>query len=644
MRKTCFNTSLVAIIFYFCFSSVFRAPVYANEIGRDFEPNVVLGNAFEEFSGVPLNHLFLYVYNGEANTWQQIPFQIDEKFDASNFVYPGQTDNTAGLDANDELVFMLKDAGEQNDFSWLDDIDSRNYVRYEIKVNNPLNGKSAYLYLYRSKTLNLDLNLSDYIQHFVSTTNEKGEDKVKSLFYEIRHKKSSLPIYLSIPQSAGGSGVDLVEEMKFRAKARVKVGPFPTTINITEDQLDLDDSRNDFIQIIDGLVRIVRKVDAALEVPVIDPINFVMPAGFFYPYSSIIDIRVPTISDATISDGRISLNLTTAAVGMKFASAKNSQNPVLIDGSNDDAQLDKTLDNTVLPDGNWLFFGEGSTSQGTLVTLYPVQNNVGESRLLYYVDNKSGDAYANAGVFIDGTIEPPFTLTYKGYYLSSSFNSALGTQIASFEKNPVQTSTTIQDFSTVPVELVAFQATVENNSVFLNWQTATESNNFGFDVELSYVDENWKKVGFVEGNGTTVQPKSYKFILEDLQPGEYEFRLKQIDTDGAFEYSHAVTAFIGVPVDFVLQQNFPNPFNPTTTISFQIPEITNGSAAKTSLKVYNLLGQEVITLVDEFKPPGSYSIAWNAKDKNGLAVPSGIYLYRLQSGNFSSMKKMILVK
>lgn len=637
MRKRCFNTSLFFTAF--CFLSLYASQLFANDLGRDFEHAMVSGSEFNDFNHALINELFLFAYDGSNKTWKQIPSQIDEKHNSVDYVYPGQQDGGFGFDENDELVFMLKDAGDENNDSWIDDPAAQTHRRYEIKITNPLNEQSSYVYLYLSNTLQTVPGLADYIDHFKSTTVEKGEDKVVSNFYEIRHRKSSLPIYLTIPQSAGGNGADLVEELKFRAKAKISV----FTIDIDEGMLDLDDSRGDNIQIIDGRIRIIRKVDASLEVPIVDPINFVMPAGFFYPYSSIINVRVPTITDATISNGRLSLNLTEAAKGMKFTSANNSPATVPIDGANDNEALDKTLDG-VLPDGNWLFFGEGSDSQGTLVTLYPVQVDVGKSQSLFYDDNGSGDAYANAGLSIGGNINTPFVLTYKGYYLSSSYNNSVGGQVASFEKNPVQVSTNMQDFSTVPVELVAFQATVENNSVFLNWQTATESNNFGFDVELSYVDENWKKVGFVEGNGTTVQPKSYKFILEDLQPGEYEFRLKQIDTDGAFEYSHAVTAFIGVPVDFVLQQNFPNPFNPTTTISFQIPEITNGSAAKTSLKVYNLLGQEVITLVDEFKLPGSYSIAWNAKDKNGLSVPSGIYLYRLQSGNFSSIKKMILVK
>lgn len=643
MRNKCFNPSLFGTIF--CCLSLFTSQLIANDLGRDFEHVVLSGSEFNDFNHAVINELFLFAYNGSNKTWQQIPFQIDEKHDSENYVYPGQQDGGFGFDENDELVFMLKDAGDENNVSWISDQAAQTHRRYEIKVTNPLNEQSAYAYLYLSNTLEVDPNLNDYIDHFESTTNEKGEDKVVSNFYEIRHEKSSLPGYLSIPRSAGGNGVDLVEELKFRAKAKVKIGPFPITIDISEKQLDLDDSRNDFIQVIDGRIRIVRKVDAALEVPIIDPIDFVMPAGFFYPYSSIIDIRVPTISDATISDGRMSLNLAETATGMKFTSAKNSPTTVPIDGNNDDAQLDKTLDG-VLPDGNWLFFGEGDDAQGTLVTLFPLQTNVGESQSLFYEDKGSGNAYANAGIFIGGNIEtePSFTLTYKGYYLSSSFNRSIGEQIASWEKNPVQTSTNMQDLATVPVELVAFQATVEDNDVFLGWQTATESNNFGFEVELKQADEKWRKVGFVEGNGTTVQPKSYHFTLEDLQPGKHDFRLKQIDTDGAFEYSHVVSAFIGVPVDFALQQNFPNPFNPTTTIAFQVPEIADGGTAKTTLKIYNILGKEIITLVDDLKLPGSYSVAWNAKDKNGLLVPSGIYLYRLQSGSFAVMKKMILVK
>ncbi|MEW5798839.1 MAG: GLUG motif-containing protein [Bacteroidota bacterium] len=192
----------------------------------------------------------------------------------------------------------------------------------------------------------------------------------------------------------------------------------------------------------------------------------------------------------------------------------------------------------------------------------------------------------------------------------------------------------------LPVELVFFTATTKQNNVELKWSTATEVNNYGFEIErtvISYQSSviNWSKAGFVEGSGTTNAPKEYSFTDSKLTAGKYSYRLKQIDRDGKFEYSQTVEVTIAnAPKVFALKQNYPNPFNPTTVISYQLPVNSH-----VTLKVYDAIGREVATLVDEVKEPGTYSVQFN-----GATLSSGIYFYTLRAGNFSTTKKLMLVK
>ncbi len=196
----------------------------------------------------------------------------------------------------------------------------------------------------------------------------------------------------------------------------------------------------------------------------------------------------------------------------------------------------------------------------------------------------------------------------------------------------------------LPVELVSFTATAHSINADLNWLTATEVNNFGFDVQRSAVNDqqsttNWTKIGFVGGAGTSNSPKEYSFTDKNLSSGKYSYRLKQIDRDGKFEYSQSVEVNIGqTPREFALMQNYPNPFNPTTKIQYNL-----ASAAQVSLKVYNILGDEVATLVKGNQEAGNYAVSLNANE-GALVLPSGVYFYRLEAGSFVSTKKLIVMK
>ncbi len=187
---------------------------------------------------------------------------------------------------------------------------------------------------------------------------------------------------------------------------------------------------------------------------------------------------------------------------------------------------------------------------------------------------------------------------------------------------------------TVPVELTSFSANIFDGKVSLSWQTSTEKNNYGFEIERMQNNSSWQKIGFVKGNGTTTNSQSYSFIDKSVDNGMFSYRLKQIDFDGTYEYSKVVEVNFNVPGAFSLAQNYPNPFNPTTMIKYNLPEKAN-----VELKVYDLTGQEVMTLVNQFQEAGQHFLNFNA-----AGLSSGVYFYRIKAGEFFAQKKMIVLK
>jgi len=185
----------------------------------------------------------------------------------------------------------------------------------------------------------------------------------------------------------------------------------------------------------------------------------------------------------------------------------------------------------------------------------------------------------------------------------------------------------------VPVELTSFTASADFGVVELQWITATETNNQGFEVQRSAGGE-FETIAFVNGNGTTTQSQVYTYTDKSVNIGSYSYRLKQVDFDGTFEYSGVVEVDVPAPAVFKLDQNYPNPFNPSTKIKYSIPQSSN-----VTIKVFDVLGNEIETLVNEEKPAGTYEIMWSAAN-----LPSGVYFYQLKADNYMETKKMVLLK
>ncbi len=196
------------------------------------------------------------------------------------------------------------------------------------------------------------------------------------------------------------------------------------------------------------------------------------------------------------------------------------------------------------------------------------------------------------------------------------------------------------DNPNLPVELNSFTASVNGSSITLKWSTASEINNRGFELERKVNNSGFVKVGFVEGRGNTTEQTNYSFVDKNLSTGKYSYRIKQTDFDGSFEYFELKSEVsVEAPQTFSLEQNYPNPFNPSTKIKYSIPANVNGQTSNVILKVYNVLGNEVATLVNENKQAGDYEITFD-----GSNLSSGVYLYKLESGNIVETKKMLMIK
>jgi hypothetical protein len=248
-----------------------------------------------------------------------------------------------------------------------------------------------------------------------------------------------------------------------------------------------------------------------------------------------------------------------------------------------------------------------------------------------YINVRLNTGYESAA--LNDLSKITFDGTNINFVLSSGTTSRAHTNVEVMEF-----TTTASDVS-LPVELVSFTAFQKHNMVLLSWETASEVENFGFDIERTYSGRDaWKRLDFVEGNGSVTRTSNYTFLDKSLdKKSNVKYRLKQIDYDGSYEYSAAVSVVYNehlLPERDKLYSNYPNPFNPLTTIRYEINCDTH-----VRLAIYDTMGKEVAELVNNRHGPGSYEVSFD-----GGQLSSGVYIGKIHSNEYSKVIKMLLVK
>jgi hypothetical protein len=285
----------------------------------------------------------------------------------------------------------------------------------------------------------------------------------------------------------------------------------------------------------------------------------------------------------------------------------------------------------------WIGYKFFSATQTSLKSINWVSGYGTDALFYQWLTQNSFDPPLTAGV--DGAVailgQAPINIA-AGQSVDFWFGISLGTSQTSCLDN--MTACLAKYNQIVPVEFTSFTATANGSTVELNWTTASELNNQGFEIERkSSTDIDWVLLGFKEGKGTTTEAQSYSYLdnVSSLQKGTVSYRLKQIDFGGNYTYSDEIEVDVNpAPNQFELYQNYPNPFNPSTIISFGIPV-----SAQVTLKVYNSLGEEVAELVNDYMGAGTYTYNFDASK-----LPSGNYVYTLQTGDQLISKKMTLIK
>ncbi len=373
------------------------------------------------------------------------------------------------------------------------------------------------------------------------------------------------------------------------------------------------------------------------------------------------------IADITMDEGSAGYSVSTAG------DVNNDGYDDVIVGADEHAyiylganSMDDVADVTMSGEGGFTNFGRSVSTAGDL-------NNDGYDDVIvgaFSYESYKGKVYIYYG---GSSMDNNADITMDGEGTDNSFGHSVSTAgdvngdgyddfiVGAYQRSFNGKAYIYSDPSApMPVELTTFTAasirSQERNysaTVLLNWTTATEVNNYGFEIERQILkqvqnDNNWQEIGFVNGHGNSNSPKDYSFIDTDISvadastllSNQVSYRLKQIDIDGSFEYSDVVTVEMETPKEFKLSQNYPNPFNPTTMISYTLP-----TDSKVKVEIFNSLGQSVAVLVNSKKSAGHYESTWNAQN-----LPSGIYLINIRAegldskSNFSQVKKALLLK
>jgi len=549
--------AVMAIITTFLFIA---SPVAAQtgNLNRPYEPVILTGKDFPEFSNnaAAMTQLFLYKYSG--NMWTQIPFQFDEvEPDSATPTNPTYFRRGDGkLDDQDELVLMACDAGDKAPSNaWINDASALTSQRYEIELTDPVNSNRGYVYLFRSTTLSIGPTVKDYVTYVVPPSSTPGRDIVRGQSYEEGHLDNGLNNSLFVPVSENGSGASFLERLKLRFQINIGV---PLTFN--EDNFNLLPP----IRFQDGRTRVIRELRERIS---LFGTNIDFPILIrYYGYSTVLGTSLNLTSlPATV---RVTLLRQSVDFAANINGAKwynqNVTTAITVTGAT--GNLNAAQGAVVVePNLNWYMM---SSAHGSYINIFSLPANLGTTRRFYFHDAASASN--------DGTDD---TGDNKSY----------------------------------------------GDSGFL--ATATS--------EITKTTYNLLVTSYILGKD---QPRTVAETLHN-QATRPLMRITQSqrNTVAVRENTNVV------PLRFVLLQNSPNPLSlttPSTTIRYELPF---ASHVTVSLRIFNLLGQNVRELVNAVQGAGQYEAQWDGRMENGARAQAGIYFYQLRASNQVATQKLMLL-
>lgn len=604
---------------------------YARQL---WQPVVVNVGQIAELQGVPVANLKPFAYR--SGMWRPVVYQLDERVEREYFgVGDGQ------VNGDDELVMFEHDFGEwAPPEAWIVDLESIGHQRLEIAVfdTGAAVGEVKYVYVFISSTAPIDS--TDYVAYDPAT------DFVRTSYYGYGHDSQGILNNITLTDSSHGKNQNMIDRMKVRAVGEYVLG---LSLTVTEEAI-----RKDRINYIDGRVRVIRRLSYYVDLgKKIGPYSFLSKFGPRSCDYGIIGLNPP--DDFKLKKWRISfdLNNNVGSWDMRAFTRYTTDPsqyapgvPVYTDGVpidfSPDLNVPRKLDLAGKYSG-WNWFIQTS-NYGSLVTVAQV-DSVAKKISFYYKDEPTGTndgtpntgwdpgSWGDCGIKAEDVVtQDRFEIKMTQFFLGPNISPDSAEILCRLVSQPLLIR--IQPSSYVPVELANFQVRLVDGEVFLQWTTASETNNLGFAVQRRSAISEWQEIGFVNGAGTQAVKQNYSFVDKPEMTGRVSYRLKQIDTDGTFFYTQAIEVFVSAPAEFALGQNYPNPFNPSTMIQYSLKEQT-----KISLEIYNLLGQRIAVLIDEETVAGWHEIVWNA-----TPYPAGVYFLTMKAGDFSKTRKMVLIK
>lgn len=565
----------IGLILQFVISGlIFGSPNWSDL--RKLEPVIIQADSFPEFINSEISHIFAYNYAKKLNRWQQIPFQIDEKgweistnfYDSTKIdtvlTYFGQTDGL--LDEGEEFVFMVQDAGDKApDNSWIADTNSRDFVRCEISIRDPLNpAQVGYVYFYQSKTLTPTPTLPDYVALTPASSDTTGDDRIEALSYVEGHDLQGFTTEWRIPPTYQGTNADILDFLKMRLK--VDVG-------IVIKLLEVDALRVRKLDHVDGRIRVIRRLNYFLEFVIFtEPIGIADFTTYFYPFHA--DSRGPKKRldpDWGISYLRQSFDLSSDAIGMHFYNPFNSH--ILIDGIPDETVSRTLYDYPAL---NWhLVTGD----PGSILFSYVLQP-LGTTRELYYFDNdaeSSGDgfghdsgdekSYGDIGIALSGErLEGSFGMSYKALFLGARQDPAIGQSYLTHSENPIQLGSSALVYDIIPPAAITDLQVSDYSvkSITLSWTAPGDDGMTGAPVKgyeiyysrWSVLDDLDEWLMFASSPKTTppgaAPGTTQHTTIMDLEAyTQYYFVMRSYDDMGSFSDYSNVASGTSYPVELM---------------------------------------------------------------------------------------------